>query len=120
MHFPALCCVKRKPARDVRIAEIREDGERVAVLCTVISFDHKKGEGQVDDGTGMAKIILDDFLFADKIREGRLVRLIGRAYKSDEGVIIRAEIVHDMEGVDPSLYARVRELERRVWHESGL
>ena len=102
------------------IAEIEGLGERVAVLCTVVDFDARKGEGKVDDGTGIATVILEDFLFAEKMVPGRRVRLLGRAYKSDEGLIIRAEIVHDMEDVDPAVYRRVRGLERRVWNEGGV
>jgi len=112
--------VRRKPARDVDLAQVDEDGERVPVLCTVIDFDPRKGEGKVDDGTSVARVILDDFLFAEKMRAGSRVRIIGRAYKSDEGLLIRAEIVHDMSGISPATYRRVRELERRVWNESGV
>ena len=73
----------------------------------------------MDDGTGTARVVLDDVLFAERMREGSLVRLLGRAYKSDDAIIIRAEIVQPMDGVDPALYRRVRELERRVYNESG-
>ncbi len=122
MPFPSLLIValRRRHARDVTISEISGDGERVAVLCTVVDFDANKMEGKVDDGTGIALVILEDVLFAEKMASGRLIRVIGRAYKSDEGLLIRAEIVQDMEGVDPALYAQVRDLERRVYDEGGV
>jgi len=104
----------------VDLTEVKQDGERVSVLCTVIDFDPKKGEGTVDDGTSVARVILEDFLFAERMRAGSRVRIIGRAYKSDEGLLIRAEIVHDMSEIDPATYKRVRELERRGWNESGI
>ena len=112
--------MRRRPTRDVDLAEVKEDGERVSVLCTVIDFDPRKGEGTVDDGTSVARVILEDFLFAEKMKPGSKVRIIGRAYKSDEGLLIRAEIVHDMSRISPATYKKVRELERRVWNESGV
>ncbi len=110
----------RRVTRDVKIIEISGEGERVAVFGTVVLFDPQQGRGKIDDGTGVAEFILDDFLFAEKLAEKARVRIIGRAYKSDEGIIIRAEIVQDMEGVDPRIYEEVRSLERRVWHEGSI
>ncbi len=110
----------RKVTKDVDISEIEGEGERVAIFGMVVYFDPQKGAGKIDDGTGVADFVLDDFLFAEKLSEKKPVRLIGRAYKSDEGIIIRAEIVQDMEGVDPTLYRKVRAIERRVWHEGGV
>jgi len=112
--------VKRKHAVDTTISNIEGNGERVSLLSTVVDFDPKTGEGKIDDGTGIATLILEDFLFAEKLTPGKRIRVIGRAYKSDDGVIIRAEIVHDMSDVDPSLYRKVVSLERRVWDESGI
>lgn len=122
MPFPSafIVPVRRMHARDVTISEITGEGERVAVLCTVVDFDVNSMDGKIDDGTGMALVILEDVLFAERMRPGALVRVVGRAYKSDEGLLIRVELVQDMMGVDPALYAKVRELERRVYDEGGI
>jgi len=122
MLFPPECNVpvKRMPARDVSISDIEGNGERVAVLCTVVDFNASTIEGKVDDGTGIATVVLEDVLFAERMRPGALVRIVGRAYKSEEGLLIRAEIVQDMSGIDPALYNKVREIERRVYDEAGL
>ena len=107
-------------ARDLTISKIEGKGERVAVLCTVVDFDAGTVEGKIDDGTGIATVVLEDVLFAERMRPGALVRVVGRAYKSEEGLLIRVELVQDMGEVDPSLYNRVRELERRVYDEAGV
>ncbi len=122
MPFPPVFIValRRMHARDLTISEVRGDGERVSVLCTVVEFDPNKMEGKIDDGTGMALVILEDVLFAEKMQSGALVRVVGRAYKSDEGLLIRAEVVQDMKEVDPALYAQIREMERRVYNEGGV
>ena len=122
MPFPPVFIValRRMHARDLTISGIQGDGERVSVLCTVVEFDPNKAEGKIDDGTGMALVILEDVLVAEKMQNGALVRVVGRAYKSDEGLLIRAEVVQDMKEVDPALYAQIRELERRVYNEGGV
>jgi len=122
MPFPPVFMVppRRMHARDMTISEIQGEGERVSILCTVVEFDPSKMEGKIDDGTGMALVILEDVLFAEKMQNGALVRVVGRAYKSDEGLLIRAEVVQDMKGLDPALYAEIRGLERRVYNEGGV
>lgn len=112
--------VKRKSARDVSISEVEGNGERVAILCSVVDFDAGSAEGKVDDGTGVATIMLEDVLFAERLRSGALVRILGRAYKSEDGVLIRVELVQDMAGVDPALYQKVRSIERRVYGENRI
>ena len=122
MPFPPVFIValRRMHARDLTISEVQGDGERVSILCTVVEFDPNKMEGKIDDGTGMALVILEDVLFAEKMQSRGLVRVVGRAYKSDEGLLIRAEVVQDMKEVDPALYAQIREIERRVYNEGGV
>jgi hypothetical protein len=108
---------RRPPSREVNIKEILDDGMRVAVEGMVIDFDPNKGEGKLDDGTSIAMLVLENFLFAEDLKPGSFVRVLGRAYLSSEGRIIRAEVVNRLD-VDPSLYREVKELERRVYHES--
>jgi len=122
MSFPSVSMVppKRMHSKDVSISEIDGNGERVAVLCTVVDFDASSAEGKIDDGTGVALAVLEDVLFAEKMRPGALVRIVGRAYKSEEGLLIRVELVQDMGAVDPTLYNKVRELERRAYDETGV
>jgi len=122
MSFPSESIVppKRMHSKDASISEIDGNGERVAVLCTVVDFDAGAVEGKIDDGSGVALFVLEDVLFAEKMRSGALVRIVGRAYKSEEGLLIRVELVQDMGAVDPTLYNKVRELERRAYDETGV
>ncbi len=110
---------RRPPSRETYIKEILDDGVRVAVEGMVLDFDPNKGEGKIDDGTGVATVVLENFLFAEELRLSSFVRVLGRAYLSSEGRIIRAEVVNRLD-VDPSLYREVKEVERRVYHESGV
>ena len=104
---------RRPPSRDGYVEEILENGGRYALEGTVVSFDPKTGEGLLDDGTGVIRMVLENYLFAEDLKEGSVVRVIGRAYLSEEGKIIRVEAVNRL-NVPLDLYRKVKELERRV------
>ncbi len=110
---------RRRPAKDLAISEISGEGQRVSVVCTVVDFDASEMAGHVDDGTGVAKVALDDVLFAEKMRVGSLVRVIGRAYVTEDIPLIRAEVVQPFDA-DAGVYREIVSVERRVYHESGV
>jgi len=110
---------RRAPSKEVYIKEISEEGARYAVAGTVVSFDASRGEGILDDGTGTLKFVLDNIIYAERVKEGSFVRLLGRAYVTEEGVVLRAEVVNEL-NVTPEIYNRVKELERRVYHEGSI
>ena len=111
--------MRRRHAVESELGSVEGQGERVSVICTVIDFDRKLGEGTVDDGTGTARVVLEDFLFATKMVPNTRVRIIGRVYRTEDDIILRAEVVQDF-SVDISLYSKVKELERRVLNETGV
>ncbi len=104
---------RRPPAKEVYVEEMTDSGVRYAVEGVVVDFDPRTGEGKLDDGTGVLKIILENFLFAEDLSVGSFVRVIGRGYLSEEGRVMRVEIVNPL-NVPPDVYRRVKELERRV------
>ncbi|NPA76277.1 MAG: replication protein RepA [Candidatus Diapherotrites archaeon] len=111
--------VKRRPAKDLRISEISGEGERVSVVCTVVDFDPSDMGGHVDDGTGVARVALDDVLFAQKMTAGSVVRIIGRAYTTEDIPLIRAEVVQAFDA-DLDTYRSIVSLERRVYDEGAV
>ena len=104
--------MSRPPSREVSVSEIYDNG-RYTVVGYVVDFDPRTGEGRIDDGTAVLRVILDDMTFAEEMEVGRYVRAMGRVYISQEGKIMRAEIVQRM-GIEPEIYRKLRELERRV------
>jgi len=111
--------MKRRPAKDLRISEISGDGQRVSVVCTVVDFDPAEMGGHVDDGTGVAKVALDDVLFAQRMNVGSVVRIIGRAYTTEDIPLIRVEVVQPFSDADLDLYRKVVLLERRVYNDNA-
>lgn len=104
---------RREPAREVYVEEITESGKRYAVSGYVVDFDPNSGEGKIDDGTGVIRAVLDNFIFAEDMEVGNFVRLIGRVYLSSEGKVMRVEIANRLR-IQPDVYKRIKELERRV------
>ena len=96
----------------MNVKEIVDDG-RYTVTGYIVDFDPHVGEGQLDDGTGVLKIVLENFLFAEDLEVGNFVRVMGRVYLSTEGRIMRVEVAQRL-GVPPDLYKRIKELERRL------
>jgi len=104
---------RREPARELYVEEILESGRRYAVAGYVVDFDPHKGEGKIDDGSGVLRVVLENFIFAEELDVGRFVRVIGKVYLSSEGKVMRVELAHRL-GVSPKLYKEIKELERRV------
>ena len=111
---------RRRPYKERYIKELLEDGENVAVEGIVLDFDVNRAQGRVDDGTAVATIVLENVIFAEEMKAGRFVRVVGRSYISSEGRVIRADAVHGLDGINPVLYKKVKEIERRVYHEGGV
>ncbi len=110
---------RRPSAEETYVKDIAEEGKLYAVEGVIVSSDPTRGEGVLDDGTGTLKFVLDSMIFAERIKEGTFVRLIGRAYLTDDGIVLRAEVVNNL-NVGSDMYNRVKRLERRVYHEGGV
>ena len=102
---------KRRPSVERWIKELKEGG-RAAIAGLVVAFEPEKGEGIIDDGTGTITFVLEDLIFAEDIREGSFVRLLGRVVGTERGLLFRAEIANKL-NVRPTIYNKVKELERR-------
>ena len=104
---------------EVRISGVRESGKRYAVYAYVVYFDKERGTGIVDDGENTMEILLENYVFADLLKEGRPVRLIGRGEIGEGKRRLRVSIVHEL-GSTPDLYYLVNEIERRWKNEAGV
>jgi len=79
---------------------------RVRIFGNVI--DKKEGAIVVDDGSMKAEIVLDESL---NIKIGSFVRVFTRILPLEKGYELRAEIVQNMENVDPILYKKVKNVD---------
>ncbi|AJC71048.1 MAG: replication protein RepA [Thermococcus sp.] len=100
---------RRKPAVERKIAEIREDDTRVALIGKAFKIDKMDYTFWLDDGTGVILVESEDNVLPEN---GQLVRVIGRVIRN-ENVHIYGEVVQDFTGVDLEALEEIRELERK-------
>ena len=96
---------RRHPAVEKKISEVNEDNTRIKLVGTIISIDESIPMIVIDDGTGIANIVVDEI----KFNIGNQIRVIGRVINT-EPVEIRAEIVQDFSKVDMEIYNKYLEI----------
>ena len=90
------------PAREKTISEIRADDIRVNILGTVV--DYSDNLIVLDDGTGK---INATFEYKPPVRQGQLVRVMGRIMPLEEGVELQGEVCQDFSKIDRELWNKV-------------
>ncbi len=98
--------MKRQPAVERRIKEIKPSDTMVRILGTALEV--RERDFLLDDGESQIPVIADPDR-VQMIKQGQRIRVIGRIFKDPEPVV-QGEIVQDMEKLDLDLYRRVRKL----------
>lgn len=98
--------MRRQPAVERRIPEVKDSDTMVRILGTVLEVG--EGEFTLDDGEGQIVVIADPERVSN-LTEGQPVRVIGRIFKDPEPVL-QGEIVQDMSKLDLDLYGKVRKM----------
>lgn len=98
--------MKRQPAVERRIRDIRDSDIMVRILGTALEV--REGDFILDDGEGQIPVIADPEKLSS-IKEGHRIRVIGRIFKDPEAVL-QGEIIQDMDRLDLDLYRSVRQL----------
>ncbi len=102
MQFQNISAVERK------ISEINPEADsKVRVIGTVIS----KAENSfiLDDGKGTVQVFADTKVL-EAIAENKVIRVIGRVSPNEKSFDIRAEIIHDMAGLNTKIHDTVQKL----------
>lgn len=105
--------LRRLPARERSIKEITSEDYRVRVLGTIVDVDETNSSALLDDGTGRAVILFADPEQFYSAKEGKRVRVIGKARREEE-VEIEVEIIQDMTKLDLGLYEQVRYMDEKL------
>ncbi|ASJ02710.1 replication protein RepA [Thermococcus profundus] len=100
---------RRKPAVERKIAEIKEDDTRVALIGKAFKIDKMDYTFWLDDGTGVILIESEENVLPEP---GQLVRVIGRVIRNDEGIHIYGEVLQDFSGADLESLEEIQKLER--------
>jgi len=102
--------IKRHTAFERKISEISENDVRVKIVGTVIERDLNSGIAVVDDGSSKITVILPNDELFEKIKVGKIVRVIGILMPHAQGFELKAEIVQDFSKLNKNLYNRYLEI----------
>ncbi len=98
--------MKRQPAVERRIKDIRDSDTMVRILGTALEV--REGDFILDDGEDQIAVIADPEKVGS-LNEGQRVRVIGRIFKDPEPVL-QGEVIQDMGKLDLDLYRKVKKL----------
>lgn len=101
---------RREPASELNVSELSQEEGLAALLGRLKNL--KPGEAILEDETGAVKLVLPEGQ-AGNLKEGALARVIGRRILNDNETRFSVEAVHDMAGLDLSLYQKVKSLEKK-------
>ena len=101
--------LKRAPAVNVKISQLKENMGRVALAGTVVSKNPDIGSFMLDDSEASVIVIApsNDPKQFDAIKEGQFVRVLGKVWGSGDEIEIQAEIIQDFSKVDKALFMKV-------------
>ncbi|MFQ5815359.1 MAG: hypothetical protein ACE5G7_02565 [Candidatus Hydrothermarchaeaceae archaeon] len=105
--------MKRAPALERCVKDIRADDFRVRILGIVVDKDDANNSILIDDGTGRAVAVFPDPDFMKGLAEGKPVRVIGKN-RNGNPIEIEVEVVQDMSKLDMDLYEKVRNISEKI------
>lgn len=101
--------LKRVPAVDAKISNLKENMGRVAIAGTIVSKNPDIGSFMLDDSESSIIVIApsNDPKQFDSIKEGQFVRVLGKVWGTGDELEIQAEIIQDFSGINKELYKKV-------------
>lgn len=101
--------LKRAPAVDVKISQLKENMGRVAIAGTVIGKNSDIGSFMLDDSEASVLVLAptNDPEIFDSIKEGQFVRVLGKVWGAGDEIEIQAEIIQDFSKINKDLYKKV-------------
>lgn len=105
--------MKRAPAVERSIKDIKADDFRVKIIGIVVDKDIANNSILIDDGTGRAMAIFADPDAIGGLPEGKPIRVIGKV-KLGKTPEIEVEIVQDMSKLAMDLYEQVKHISEKL------
>ena len=99
--------LRRAPAIIIRIKDLNSDLGRVCLLGTIVQKNSEIGSVILDDGESSVLILLNNPQDVEKLKEGQLVRVLGKVWGSEGEIELQAELVQDFSKIDRELYNKV-------------
>ena len=105
----------RKTAKEVSLKEAQSERGRIAILGTIVSLNRNNLEAIIADEDVHAKLLFADKAQFDAVNEKDLCRVIGKGFFNNNELTINVEAIHRMNGLDLSLWKKVKRVESKHW-----
>ena len=97
----------RYPFQNVKISNITKDTKSVAITGVVISKDTEILSFIIEDGSGKMNIITNNNHVFGTLKEGQVVRVLGKIWGEGEEIEIQSDIIQDCSKLDFELFKKV-------------
>lgn len=99
--------LKRAPSKPVRIKDLKKVQGRVALLGIITSKNKDLSSFMLDDGDSQVLVLTQSVKDFENIKEGQMVRVLGKIWGEEEEIEIQADIIQDFSKIDKELYSQV-------------
>ena len=99
--------IRRAPAIDMSIRDLKENMGRVGITGTVVNKNSEINSFLLDNGQERILVLAnrpDDF---NRLKEGQFIRVLGKVWGQQDELEIQAEIIQDFSGIDKELFRKV-------------
>jgi|SRR3989338_2089170 len=99
--------IRRAPAVQVQVKDIKENFGRVSFIGTVINKNPEINSMIIDDENSRVLVLTNDQYAFDAVKEGQLVRVFGKVMGTGDEIEILADFIQDFSKIDRELYKKV-------------
>ena len=99
--------IRRSPAIDMQIKDLKENIGRVAITGTVVNKNSEINSFVLDNGQEHILVLANNPAEFSKLEEGKFVRVLGKVWGQQNELEIQAEIIQDFSKVDKELFKKV-------------
>ena len=99
--------IKRAPSVPTKIKNLKNAEGRVSILGTVVSKNPDLSSFILDDGEAQVLVLTKRIRDFNDIKEGQLVRVLGKIWGEGDEVEVQADFVQDFSRIDKELYIKL-------------
>ena len=98
---------KRVPSKQIAIKDINKDLQRIAIVGTVVNRNDTVLSFLLDDGTGTVNVIVNDADKFSQVKDGQIVRVLGRIWGEGEDIEVQGDLIQDFSELDLTIFKQV-------------
>jgi len=99
--------IRRAPAIQAQIKDIKENFGRVSFIGTVVNKNPEINSFIIEEGGSRVLVLTNDQYAFDVVKEGQFVRVFGKVMGTGDEIEILADFIQDFSKIDRELYKKV-------------